>query len=214
MARLKKDGKTVPITAIQKIEILELLADRKHRKDIAAKYHTNEKAISRVRDQALNYSPAMKSGLSKEVQQYLILYKEMHPKKIVASNLNNRSQFIDDHFDDLAKCAKELADILEEMKDSGRNDTIDEIMEGCVEAGENFDTIEFFYKKITQGLFAHLKQSEFVRGLEKLNDWGDLEVSKIDDHFIKMIRLEAAIRGFNGICGLCRAKPGSNRKVT
>ena len=99
------------------------------------------------------------------------------------------------------------------MKDSAGDYTIDEIMEGCIEAGENFDLIEFFYKKITGCLFTHLKQSELVSGLEPLYRWGELEVSKIDDHFIKMIRLEAAIRGFNGVCDLCRAKPGLKRKV-
>jgi len=214
MARLKKNGKTVGLTAIDKIKILELLADRKNsREEIALKFGTNGKAISRVRDRALDYSPIMKSSLSKEVQQYLVLYKEMHPKKVASSPPKDRNQAIDDHFDDLAKCAKELADILEEMKDPTSNYTIDEIMEGCVESGENFDTIEFFYKKITQGLFSHLKQSELVSGLETLNDWGDLEVSKIDDTFIRMIRLEAAIRGFNGECDICRAKPGSKRKM-
>jgi DNA-binding transcriptional MerR regulator len=122
-------------------------------------------------------------------------------------------QNIDDHFDELAKCAKELADILEEMKDSGRNDTIDEVMEGCAEAGENFDVIEFFSKRITARLFAHLKQSHFVHGLDTLNGWGDLELSKVDDTFLRMMRLEAAARGFKGTCDLCQVKPGSKRKV-
>jgi hypothetical protein len=213
VARLRKNGKTVPITAVQKIEILELLASKKKRKDIADKYHTSEKAISRVRDQALTYSSIMKSSLSKEVQQYLILYKELRPKKAEGLPQMDQIQNIDEHFEDLAKCAKELADILEDFKDPAANYTLHESMESLIEEGD-FDTIEFFYKKITGCLFAHLKQSELVSGLERLDDWGDLEVSKIDDHFIKMIRLEAAIRGFNGICGLCRAKPGSNRKVT
>ena len=115
----------------------------------------------------------------------------------------DRIQKIDNHFDDLAKCAKELADILEEMKDLDRDDTIDEVMEGCAEAGINFDMIEFFSKRITGRLFAHLKQSHFVHGLETLDSWGDLEISKVDDDFIKMIRLEAAARGFEGECDLC-----------
>jgi hypothetical protein len=212
MARLKEDGKTVPLTAIQKIEILELLADRKHRKDIAAKYHTNEKAISRVRDQALNYSQTMKSGLSKGVQQYLILYKELRPKKTESSPKKDQIYNIDEHFDELAKYAKELAEILEEFIDPGAAYTLYESMEGLIEEG-NFDLIEFFYKKITGCLFSHLKYSELVPGLETLDSWDDLEVSKIDDHFIKMIRLEAAIRGFKGECEICRAKPGSKRKV-
>jgi len=211
--KLDRREKAVRLTAVQNKEILELLARREHRKDIAAKFNTNEKAISRVRDQALSYTSKMRASLTNEVQEYLTLWEEMHSKKMAGSPPKNRIQNIDDHFDDLAKCAKELADLLVEFKDAARDDTIDEIIEGSFEAGENFDMIEFFYKKITRGLFTHLKQSELVLGLDTLNGWGDLEVSKVDDTFIRMMRLEAAIRGFEGTCDLCRVKPGSNRKV-
>jgi hypothetical protein len=205
MATLKKDGKPAGITAQQNKEILVLLAQRGKRKDIAAKYHTSEKAISRVRERALT-SPVYRASLPKQVQEYLTYWEQVHQKISASSKIPSQNN--DSHFDNLAACAKDLVTRLRTLKEAfdeaglRQNTTIQEMVEG-LEDDEDFEMIEFFNSKITRGLLAHLSESEFVPGLNELHSWFDFEVSKISDNFLKMIRLEAALRQFKGKCELC-----------
>jgi hypothetical protein len=43
--------------------------------------------------------------------------------------------------------------------------------------------------------------------------WINLKINDINEVFLALISLKAASREFKGKCDICRAKPGSNRKV-
>lgn len=209
MTPKSEDEQNTRLNLTQKIEILGLLANRTKIEDIAKKYVTNAKAIFRTKKEALAFSPAMKATLSEEVQEYLTYY-EGGQKKIAGlfpKDGSNSSQITEEHANDLANCAKDLVIRLRTYKEEADKEEwpaetlIREILENLEE--EDLDDIEFFNKKITRGLLAHLSKSEFITDLETLQSWFDLEVGTITDDFLKMIRLEAALKEFKGKCELC-----------
>ncbi|MFZ2036047.1 MAG: hypothetical protein WCC72_10300 [Dehalococcoidales bacterium] len=115
------------------------------------------------------------------------------------------------HADDLAECAKLLVKMLRFYHETWAADcTIEDIL--CDR--DDFEAIEFFNDKLTCGLLVHLVKSGDFKNLEDLHCWFDLEVGKINDAFLNLISLKAALRDFEGECEICRPKPDANRKVS
>ena len=113
------------------------------------------------------------------------------------------------HPDNLAECAKLLVKILRFYHEYWAEDsTIEDILTDL----DDFDAIEFFNNKLTQGLLVHLSQSKEFPELKVLHCWFDLEVGKITETFLNLISLKAALKQFEGECDLCRAKPGPKKK--
>ena len=154
MARLKGDGKTVLLSPERRIDILELLAKGgKTLIEIAEIYHTSEKEISRVRDQALKFSPRWRNERSARVQKYLIFCEEKHAnrrthKRVAPGNdtnrtiVNNESQLeeksskakiyaqkLEDHYKVLSDKAIDIADVLHYFELCSGEKTLEQILD-------------------------------------------------------------------------------------
>jgi hypothetical protein len=141
---------------------------------------------------------AAETSVRNELSKYLVWLKQKDSR----SDTN--------HADDLAECAKLLVKMLRFYHEIWAADcTIEDIL--CDR--DDFEAIEFFNNKITRGLLAHLSQSEYFSELKALDSWFDLEVGKVNEPFLKLISVKAALRDFEGECDICRPKPDPNSKV-
>jgi len=209
---LDKGGQPSHITSVQRKEILRLLAQGEMTiKEIADRYNTYEKKITRVRETALTYSSAMRASLSEEIQDYLRDWALEHRPKIAGSLLKNQltpSVNSDAHMDDLAACAKELVKRLKDYNAEWEGTL--RICDILVDQ-DDFDGVEFFNKKITKCLLTHLAsaKSSFPE-LKGMHNWEEFRVGDSDEHFLNLISLKAALRDFDGKCDLC---PKENKET-
>jgi hypothetical protein len=105
------------------------------------------------------------------------------------------------HKNDLAECAKELVKRLKKYSEEWEGDL--KIYEILVNE-DDFGGIEFFNKKITQGLLIHLANyDEYFSELQELKTWDELSIGDINENFVNLISLRAALGEFSGKCKIC-----------
>ena len=180
-------------------EILNLLANGKKNKDIAAELNINDKAIQRVRERALANFTRMQYLLPEKVQEYLVSWALRHNKTISGEELStNFKKQIDKHKEDLYQVTRELLRKLDSYILWDVHTLIGEII---VEEG-NFEAISFFQDDVTIGLFEHLKHD--IDELKPYNMWGEIPLKNFSPNLKKQISSKAAERDFNNRCSLCK----------
>lgn len=115
---------------------------------------------------------------------------------------DNWEKALDDHKNDLAECAKELVKRLKQYSQDWDDKDL-KIHEILVDE-DDFGGIEYFSKKITNGLLRHLAEyDKYFSELKALHDWTDFSIGDINENLLNLISLRAALRDFSGKCEIC-----------